>query len=288
MQEDFHYYATYCASFIAGYSHEESLDIAYSAQFVDVCSRTLLAKIKGPSNAATTQLQLELMDARTDPVGLQDITRIWSSFHFLPRDLMADKKKKILVIRLGAIGDVVHTTIIPKAIKLKHPDYEIHYLTQNEIAPILDNNPYIDKVIPMITKKKKDNKYLIELGMELFKERYDTVFCLTNALRTLLFATMCLPKRIVLKHEGKGLSSVLLRLIQGVICTFINRLGTLPGFDPNAPNGTGNGASSLKNDGADRILNLLYPFHRIRSADKHSELISADPSHGSCSFFKAI
>lgn len=92
MQEDFHYYATYCASFIAGYSHEESLDIAYSAQFVDVCSRTLLAKIKGPSNAATTQLQLELMDARTDPVGLQDITRIWSSFHFLPRDLKADKK----------------------------------------------------------------------------------------------------------------------------------------------------------------------------------------------------
>lgn len=116
-----------------------------------------------------------------------------------------ENKKKILVIRLGAIGDVVHTTIIPKAIKLKHPDYEIHYLTQNEIAPILDNNPFIDKVIPMITKRKKDNKYLIELGMELFKERYDIVFCLTNALRNMLFAAMCLPKRIVLKSGGKGL-----------------------------------------------------------------------------------
>ena len=58
MQEDFHYYATYCASYISGYSHEESLDIAYSAQFVDQCSRTLLAKIKAPSDAATTQLQL--------------------------------------------------------------------------------------------------------------------------------------------------------------------------------------------------------------------------------------
>ena len=93
MQEDFHYYATYCAAYIAGYSHVESLDIAYSAQFVDVCSRTLLAKIKGPSDAATTQLQLELMDARTDRVGLQDITRIWSSFHFLPRDLNAVREK---------------------------------------------------------------------------------------------------------------------------------------------------------------------------------------------------
>lgn len=92
MQEDFHYYATYCAAVLAGYSHKESLDIAYSAQFVDLCSRTLLTKIKGPSQAVTTQYQLELMDARTDPVGLQDMTRIWASFHFLPRDLYAEKK----------------------------------------------------------------------------------------------------------------------------------------------------------------------------------------------------
>lgn len=92
MQKDFHYYATYCAAYIAGYNHEESLTIAYSAQFVDLCSRTLLAKIKGPEQAATTQLQLELMDIVTNVIELQDITRIWSSFHFLPYDLYAEKK----------------------------------------------------------------------------------------------------------------------------------------------------------------------------------------------------
>ncbi len=90
MQEDFHYYATYCAAYLAGYNHAESLDIAYSAQFVDLCTRTLLAKLKAPTNAATTQLQMELMDAATDPLGLQDITRIWASFHFLPGDLTAN------------------------------------------------------------------------------------------------------------------------------------------------------------------------------------------------------
>ena len=117
MQEDFHYYATYCAAFLAGYDHEESQKVAYSAQFVDLCTRTLLAKIKGPSNAATTQMQLELMDARTDPVGLQDITRIWSAFHFLPRDLYAQKKgcsKQYLdKYRLicGPNGDLVVKTV---------------------------------------------------------------------------------------------------------------------------------------------------------------------------------
>lgn len=92
MQLDFHYYATYCAAIIAGYTHEDSLQIAYSAQFVDCCSRTFLSRIHGPSAAATTQMQLELMDATTDPLSAQDITRIWASFHFLPGDLYAEKK----------------------------------------------------------------------------------------------------------------------------------------------------------------------------------------------------
>ncbi len=89
MQEDFHYYATYCAAYMAGYTHEESMKICYSAQFVDLCTVSLLSGIKAPLLAATTQLQLEMMDARTDIIGLQDITRIWSSFHFLPYDLNA-------------------------------------------------------------------------------------------------------------------------------------------------------------------------------------------------------
>ena len=94
MNPDFHYYATYCAAQLAGYSHEESVAIACSDRFVDLCSITLLDKLDAPLSAATTQLQLELMQVRTDIIGLQDITRIWSSFHFLPYDLYAEPKKK--------------------------------------------------------------------------------------------------------------------------------------------------------------------------------------------------
>lgn len=92
MQEDFHYYATYCAAFLAGYSHEESLTIAYNDQLVDMCSKTVLKKVGGPVASATTQLQGELVEAKTDILGLQDITRIWASFHFLPYDLHAPIK----------------------------------------------------------------------------------------------------------------------------------------------------------------------------------------------------
>lgn len=90
MQEDFHYYGTYCAAFLAGFSHHECLDICYSDQLVDLFSTTLLTKLEAPLNAATTQLKLEMMETPTDPLGIQYITRIWSSFHFLPADLYAN------------------------------------------------------------------------------------------------------------------------------------------------------------------------------------------------------
>ena len=92
MQLDFHYYATYCAAFLAGYSHEESLVICYSAQFVDCCTASFLSDIKATKQAATTQSQTELLDVSPDIVSLQNVTRIWSSFHFLPGNLYAKKR----------------------------------------------------------------------------------------------------------------------------------------------------------------------------------------------------
>lgn len=90
MQEDFHYYATYCAANIAGFSPEESTKLAFSANFVDLCSATFLKRIKAPQQAATTQLNMEMADTKTNLYGIQGITRVWSAFHFLPFDLYAD------------------------------------------------------------------------------------------------------------------------------------------------------------------------------------------------------
>ena len=92
MQEDFHYYATYSAAYIAGFSHEESMIIAFCDNFTDSCTHTFLNKIGGPHLAQTTQLTLEMADTRTDALGLQMISRTWASFHFLPGDLYAEVK----------------------------------------------------------------------------------------------------------------------------------------------------------------------------------------------------
>ena len=47
--------------------------------------------MKAPLSAATTQTQMEMMEADPSILCLQDITRIWASFHFLPGDLTVKK-----------------------------------------------------------------------------------------------------------------------------------------------------------------------------------------------------
>lgn len=132
------------------------------------------------------------------------ITIFFTQHICLSYNLIMGKEKKILIIRLGALGDVVMTTIIASAIKQKHPDYKIHYLTQIEIAPILENHPHIDKVITWNTKNRKSIKQLLETGKNLFNERYDIVFNLTNAIRNILLSLMCCSKKIVNRKYTKG------------------------------------------------------------------------------------
>ncbi|MCF0229223.1 MAG: hypothetical protein HUJ76_05960 [Parasporobacterium sp.] len=93
MQKDFHYYATYTAAFLAGYSAEESRQICYACMFTDHCTEMLLGAIGAPVAAATTQLQSEMINAPNTILSRQNITRIWSSFHFLPYDLNAEVPK---------------------------------------------------------------------------------------------------------------------------------------------------------------------------------------------------
>ena len=135
MQADFHYYATYCAAVLAGYSHAEALELCYSAQFVDCCTKTYLKSIGASIHAATSQSQAELVDTRADIIGQQDITRIWASFHFLPGDLNAQTpratktyKNKYRLI-CGPNGDLVKDTVeLAKGRSLQASGIAMHVL----------------------------------------------------------------------------------------------------------------------------------------------------------------
>jgi ADP-heptose:LPS heptosyltransferase len=55
---------------------------------------------------------------------------------------------RILVINLDALGDVLMTTALLPAIKIKYPASTIFWITMPLAVPLLENNPLIDEIIP--------------------------------------------------------------------------------------------------------------------------------------------
>lgn len=54
--------------------------------------------------------------------------------------------KKVLVIRFSSIGDIVLTTPVVRCLKMQLPEAEVHFLTKKQFFPVVEANPYIDKI----------------------------------------------------------------------------------------------------------------------------------------------
>lgn len=53
----------------------------------------------------------------------------------------------ILIIKLGALGDVLRTTFVARGFKEKYPSCTITWLTKENAVEILINNPFIDSIL---------------------------------------------------------------------------------------------------------------------------------------------
>ncbi len=55
--------------------------------------------------------------------------------------------RKILLVRLSSIGDVLLTTPLLRAIRSRYPDARITFVTKTALLPLLEHNPRIDELI---------------------------------------------------------------------------------------------------------------------------------------------
>lgn len=85
--------------------------------------------------------------------------------------------RKVLVIRFSSIGDIVLTTPVLRCLK-KQSGVEIHYLTKSANLPLLQANPYIDKLFAI-------EKKVSEVLPTLRQERYDALIDLHKNWRSL-------------------------------------------------------------------------------------------------------
>jgi len=123
------------------------------------------------------------------------------------------KEKRILLICIAGIGDLIMASMAIRALRNCHPDAESYLLTSSEASLLAVNYPYIDRVwsFPVRELRKDRSKGLgaINIIREMRKTQFD--FCLNlyrvvswrGALRMGLLMSLLRPQRKA-GHDSKG------------------------------------------------------------------------------------
>jgi len=101
---------------------------------------------------------------------------------------------RILVVRLGAMGDVV--AALPAVASLKHsiPHSKITWVIDPKWRVLLEGNPYIDSVIQL---DRRNLAGLKDAWRELRRGQFDLAVDFQGLIKSAIVATMARPERIV-------------------------------------------------------------------------------------------
>lgn len=95
---------------------------------------------------------------------------------------MVEEKTKILIIRFSSFGDVTQCLSVPSKLKEFFPSAELHWITREDMAPLLVGHPSIDKI--MTLPRKSSWTSLLQMISQLQKERYTYIYDAHNNLRS--------------------------------------------------------------------------------------------------------
>ena len=105
---------------------------------------------------------------------------------------MTKNLKNILVVKLSAIGDVIHALPVSYAIKETFPDAKLTWVVEPPAYEIVKMNPYIDKII--IFQKKEFKTFMgfikkfFPFKREIQEEPYDAVLDLQGLFKSAAIA----------------------------------------------------------------------------------------------------
>lgn len=117
--------------------------------------------------------------------------------------------KKVLLIRLSALGDVIFN--IPLANILKENGYQVFWLTSEKGFDIINNNPCVDEIILAPVEKWKKQNFLKNLKeyFQIIKyiksQKFDIAIDTQGLLKTFIWTAFCgAERRIISKSAREG------------------------------------------------------------------------------------
>jgi heptosyltransferase-1 len=107
---------------------------------------------------------------------------------------------RILVVRLGAMGDIVHT--LPAVASLKHsfPGWRLAWAVEPKWAPLLEDNPFIDDLLWF---RRDGPAGWLENWRGLREHRYDFAVDFQGLMKSALVASAARPARLFGYHHSQ-------------------------------------------------------------------------------------
>jgi len=119
------------------------------------------------------------------------------------REVLNDRK--ILVIKLGAMGDLILTTPSLRMLREKFPTARISVAVDKNLASLVSRCPYVDEIIPVKRKQLTRPLYLLKLAKQLRRDHYDIAVDLQNSKWTHLLAYLAgIPLRYGFRRGHLG------------------------------------------------------------------------------------
>jgi heptosyltransferase-1 len=110
---------------------------------------------------------------------------------------------RILILRVGAMGDVLHGLPAVTALKLRHPDWTVGWAIEPRWAPLLSPE-VVDSIHPVPTRAWKEHPFsratlrdLVTLRRALRRQRYDVCVDLQGSIRSAILGRMASAPRFL-------------------------------------------------------------------------------------------
>lgn len=116
-------------------------------------------------------------------------------------------EKKILIIRLSAMGDVIFT--LPLANALKKAGYKVSWLVSEKGIELLKNNPVVDNVILAPHERWKKQNFVknfleyLSILQQIRKENFDIAIDTQMLFKTLIWTRFCNAKRRIVSKSAR-------------------------------------------------------------------------------------
>ncbi len=106
---------------------------------------------------------------------------------------------KIAIVKLSALGDIVHAMVALQFIKANSPDIQIDWIVEERFAEVLANNPDIDNILTVNLKGLKTDKagifQQLKKILKLARNNYDLVIDAQGLIKSAVTAKL-IGKRI--------------------------------------------------------------------------------------------